>query len=150
VTVDLGEGCAFLMADVICPGRIGRGEIFAYDLLQRVTTLSRNRAEIAVDAMSLEPSRWAPGRRGVFGCYTHLVSLLLAPPGSSTALAERLQHVARDLPGVLGGASTLPNDAGVVVRVLASSLIAAAGAVDVLWSVVRTSLRKGTPPRRRK
>lgn len=151
VTVDLEDGAAFLMADVIGPGRVARGEVFAYDKLERRTVVHRNGAEIAVDTLCLEPGKWPPGKRGVLGLHTHLASLILvAPHAESAQWRDGIQGAVQDLPGVLAGAGSLPGDVGVVVRILSRSLITASSAVEILWGSIRSALSKGTPPRRRK
>jgi urease accessory protein len=151
VTVDLEDGASFLMADVVSGGRIARGELFAFDKLERRTVVRRNRSEIAVDALSLEPARWAPARRGVLGNHSHLASLVVVTPRAASAVWRRaIYDTTADLPGVLAGASSLPGDAGVLIRILSSSLHSATRSLDVLWRVVRAALDKGSPPRRRK
>jgi urease accessory protein len=151
VTVDLDEGASFLMADVISPGRTARNEIFAFDKLERSITVCRRGSEIAVDALCLEPGRWAPGKRGVLGDHTHLASLIVvASQAESAHWRDRISDAAAALQGVLAGAGSLPGDEGLVVRILSRSLIAATTSVDILWGVVRAVLAKGSPPRRRK
>jgi urease accessory protein len=151
VKVDLEEGAAFLMADVVTGGRVARGELFAFDKLERCTTVRRNRAEVVIDALRIEPARWAPRKRGVLGNHTHLASLIVvAPQAESAGWRQRIFDTTADLPGVLAGASSLPGDAGVLVRILTSSQLSATRSLDVLWRVVRMTLDKGSPPRRRK
>jgi urease accessory protein len=151
VTVDLEDGAAFLMADVISPGRAARGEIFAFDELERRTVVRRDGAEIAVDALCLEPVKWPPGKRGVFGTYTYLASLIVvASQAGSAQWRDRISDAVDDLPDVLAGSGSLPRDVGMVVRILSHSLIAASTSVEILWGLIRSGLAKGAAPRRRK
>jgi urease accessory protein len=151
VTVDLEDGATFLMADVVSGGRVARGEVFAFDRLERRTTVRRNRTEVAVDALCLEPARWAPGKRGVLGNHTYMASLMVvAPQAESAAWRQRIFDTTTALSGVLAGAGSLPGDSGVVVRILSSSLLSATRSLEALWHVIRMSLDKGSPPRRRK
>lgn len=151
VSVDLDEGAAFLMADVVSPGRAARGEIFGYDKLERRTVVRRCGSEIAVDALRFEPRTWPPGQRGVFGGYTYLASVLaVAPPSIQGPWRDQLIEAAHDLPGVLAGAGALPGEEGVVVRILSESLMAATVSIDRIWGIVRSAFDKGAPPRKRK
>jgi urease accessory protein len=151
VKVELDEDASFLMADVVSPGRTARDEIFAFDKLERSITVCRHGSEIAVDALCLEPGRWAPGKRGVLGHHTHLASLIvIASPAKSAQWRDRITDAAAALPGVLAGAGSLPGDVGVVVRILSRSLAGATTSVEMLWGVIRSALAKGSPPRRRK
>lgn len=151
VTVDLEDGAAFLMADVLSPGRAARGEIFAFDGLQRRTFIRCDGAEIAVDLLCLEPGTWPPGKRGVFGVNTHLATLIVvAPQAESARWRGRFGDAVHELPDVLAGSGALPDDVGMIVRILSRSLIAASASVEVLWGLVRSGLGKGVAPRRRK
>jgi urease accessory protein len=151
VTVDLEDGASFLMADVVSPGRAARGEIFAFDELERRTIVRRNGAEIAVDALCLEPGKWSPGKRGVFGTHTYLASLIVvASEAESSQWRDRISDAVDDLPDVLAGSGSLPGEVGMVVRILSRSLSAATSSVESLWGLVRSGLAKGAAPRRRK
>ncbi len=151
VTVDLAQGAQFLMGDVVSPGRAARGEMFAFDGLERRTVIRRAGAELAVDALCLEPGKWPPGRPGVFGSYSYLASVVVvAPEAESTQWRDRISDAVAGLPGVLAGAGSLPRDVGMIIRILSPSLIAATSSVESLWGVIRSCLGKGAAPRRRK
>ena len=151
VTVDLDEGAAFLMADVVSPGRAARGEMFAFTGLERRTIVRRDGAEIAVDALCLEPGRWPPRKRGVFGAHSFLASLIVvASPAESARWRAHVSEAVDRLPDVLAGSGSLPGDAGMVIRILSRSLISATTSVESLWTVIRSGLAKGIAPRRRK
>jgi urease accessory protein len=151
VTVDLDDGAAFLMADVVSPGRAARGEIFAYEGLERRTVVRRKGAEIAVDALCLEPGNWPPGKRGVFGSHSYLASVIVvASQAESAQWREGVSNAVDQLPEVLAGSGSLPGDAGMVVRILSRSLTAATSSIEGLWRFIRSGLAKGAAPRRRK
>jgi urease accessory protein len=151
VTVDLDDGAAFLMADVVSPGRAARGEMFAFEELERRTIVRRDGAEVAVDALHLEPGLWSPRKRGVFGTHAYLASLIVvASQAKSVQWRERISDAVDHLPGVLAGSGALPGDVGMVIRILSRSLIAATSSVEGLWGFIRSGLAKGVAPRRRK
>jgi urease accessory protein len=55
-----------------------------------------------------------------------------------------------ELPGVLGGASELPNGCGTWVRVLGADSIDASAALHAAWNEARLALTGAPDPHRRK
>jgi urease accessory protein len=77
-------------------------------------------------------------------------SLWVCAPGSSTALAETLQHALDRVAGLHAGASTLPDGAGAVARLLARDALSLGDGFRAAWRALRGALIGGPPPSRRR
>ena len=88
---------------------------------------------------------------GVMGGYGMQATILAASTAvSPRSLLEALRHGLEDTPAVHGAASTLPNDCGAWVRLLADDGAALKDAVTTLWMALRRKITGQVPARRRK
>jgi hypothetical protein len=88
---------------------------------------------------------------GITGSYQAQGTLLaISPEGSFTAFANDLSDVLSNIGGLYAGASTLPGNAGVWCRFLASDAVALRAAIEGLWSILRAKSTGRAPQRRRK
>ena len=88
---------------------------------------------------------------GVMGGYGMQATILAASTAvSPRSLLEALRHGLEDTPAVHGAASTLPNDCGAWVRLLADDGAAHKDAVTTLWMALRRKITGQVPARRRK
>lgn len=149
-SVRLGEGAAFVAAEVVAPGR--HAERFAYDLLELETVVADGDGrELCVDRVRLEPRRRSPSARGLVGPATHLGTLIAVADGcDGEALAEATDRRLAGLAGVDAAAGVLPRGHGILARVLGGSTAAVRRAVDIAWAEVRLALIGAPPPPRRK
>jgi urease accessory protein len=151
LSIDLEEGATVVTTELISPGRIARGEAFAYDRLLRDTKIRSASADLCCESMLLEPRRGSLRRRGLFGSYTHLATLMAVAPGRNVeALVEHIQASLSDSTDMLPAAGSLPLGAGAFARILARSSSAASSALDMAWGAARQVLLGSPPPRRRK
>jgi urease accessory protein len=152
LVVDVAEDAAFIGIETVAPGRLARGEVFAYTRLRLATEIrTANGPALFADTLLLEPARRSPRRRGLLGPYLYLGLLLaVAPANDAEALAERLDAVLAGAPDVLAAAGALPAGAGAFARVLAATPGAARRALDGAWSAARQALvGLPLPPRRK-
>jgi urease accessory protein len=141
---ELAPRAALVAGEILAPGRLARGELFAYERLLLSTRVTQGGRELCVDTLLLEPRLRSPAARGLLGGSRYLATLLVVAP-ERPGLAEQVAA------GVLEGASgELPNDAGVVVRILADAPAVAARALARAWSVAREALLGHPAPRLRK
>ena len=136
----------------MAPGRLARGESFAYRRLRLATEVrGAGGVELCADTLLLEPGRRSPRRRGLLGNYLYLGLLLaVAPAKDAEALAERLDAALARAPDVLAAAGALPAGAGAFARVLAATPGAARRALDSAWSTARQAIvGLPLPPRRK-
>jgi urease accessory protein len=152
LVVDVGDGAAFIGIETVAPGRLARGEAFAYSRLRLATEIrTADGPTLFADTLLLEPARRSPRRRGLLGPYHYLGLLLaVAPVNDGEELAEHLDAILADAPDVLAAAGALPAGAGAFARVLAATPGAAQRALDGAWSATRHALMGLPLPPRRK
>jgi urease accessory protein len=143
VEAELAPGAALVAAETIAPGRLARGERFAYERLLLSTRVTRGGRELFVDTLLLEPRRRSPAARGLLGGFPYLATLLVVSP-------EPVELATADVPGAVTATGSLPNDAGVLVRVLAQTPGAAARVLHAAWSEAREALLGRPAPRVRR
>ena len=91
------------------------------------------------------------GKVGVMGGYGMQATILAASTAvSPQSLLEALRHRLEDTPAVYGAASTLPNDCGAWVRLLADDGATLKDAVTKLWMALRRGITGQVPALRRK
>ena len=120
--VTLPEDATMLLSEVVMPGRThhGDGERFAYDVFSsRVTAERPGGGPLFTEKILIEPGVWSVRDPGAMGGYDVFGTLfvLTGREHASAILdgATPSMHRALD---VASGANLLPNDAGVVFRVL--------------------------------
>jgi urease accessory protein len=156
--LDLAQGATAVIGEVVVPGRLARGERFDFERY-----LSRVRATdpdglLFEDATHLAPGAAdtpTPGAAGVMGEFTVYGTLFVVAPGRDgdlsdalheavTTASEAASHDAR------GGATRLPNDAGVAVRALGDRAETVSAALHAAWDTARRNLIDAPAPSGRK
>jgi urease accessory protein len=152
LAVEVADDAAFLGIETVAPGRLARGEAFAYKRLRLATEVrAAGGPALCADTLLLEPARRSPRRRGLLGSYPYLGLLLaVAPASDAEALAGRLDAALAAAPDSLAAAGALPAGAGAFARVLAPTPGAARRALDAAWNAARQALvGLPLPPRRK-
>lgn len=152
LAVDVGAGAAFVGIETVAPGRLARGEAFAYERLRLATEVrAAGGPPLCADTLLLQPARRSPNSRGLLGRYPYLGLLLaVAPSGNADALAERVDAALARSPDALAAAGVLPAGAGAFARVLAASPGTARRALEAAWSAARQAIvGLPLPPRRK-
>ncbi len=149
--VEMEDGAALITGEMVAPGRLARGERFAYDELELITSVRRAGRLLCRDVLLLDCSRRGEPLDG----YDYLASVL-AVPGAGGAratgviagdtVADRVSGALMADPELFGAADPLPAGAGVIARALARSSIAALRATETAWTMVSG---RPAPPRRK-
>jgi urease accessory protein len=149
-SVCLGEGAAYVGADLVTPGRFG--EAFAFDLVELETTVADvSGRELFADRIRLEPLRRRPNARGLLGSATHVGTLVAVAHGhDGEALAAATDRRLAGLAGVKAAAGVLPCGQGVLARAVGASAAAVRAAIDAAWAEARQALLGAPLPPRRK
>jgi urease accessory protein len=149
VQADLGPKAAFVAAETVAPGRLARHELFEYERLLLSTRVTRGGHELCVDTVLLEPQLRSPATRGLLGGFPYFATLLAVAP-ERPELVDAVGSAALDEPGAVAATGALPQDAGVLVRVLAQTPAAAARVLALAWSAARQALlgHPAPPPRK--
>jgi urease accessory protein len=151
-TLDLAvaPGASAVVADVLVPGRLARGERFEFDRVR-----SRVRAEgpdglLFTDATHLAPGEGPdPRAPGVLAEFPVLGSaFVVAPDRDAAALADALHDAASAAApeDARAGATRLPNDAGALVRALGDRAETVRAALDAAWDRARRDLVDAPAP----
>jgi urease accessory protein len=124
--VVLDAGGAAILVETIGPGRAARREVLAFDRFESSVEIERPGGKLlATDTVLLEGSRRALGRVGLLGDSLALATVLVLQTGigpDALRAAAAASSAAQDLSHVSFGASSLPNDAGAWLRILARGL----------------------------
>jgi len=134
-TVELEPGGQAIVSEVVGPGRLHRGELFAYRRLDLCVRAGRAGQPLLRDALTLEPARWPPMSGPILGPYTHLATLYVfgLDREAAASLATEFHTMLEDR-GVYGGA-TLGHGGTVVLR-------AAGGSAYTLLQIVRAAANR--------
>jgi urease accessory protein len=152
-TATVAATATLLLSELVAPGRKhhGNGELFEYDLYSSVLTITRpNGNALCTDKLVSEPWRHAVRQAGVMGEFDVLASVTLAaPPRLADAVLQRVAPTSDASAGYMAGASRLPNDAGLVYKVLGKETEPVKARVREFWRLVRHQARGAPIPERR-
>jgi urease accessory protein len=147
-TLDVAAGATALVGDVVVPGRLAHEEAFTYDRYYSQFEARTPDGLAASDTVHLSDDD--PRRPGVFGEYTVLGSLYAVSPAlDAAAVSDRIhERVVRE--ELRAGATTLPNDSGILVRLLGHRPPDVTDALSDAWSEMREILFGVETPKPRK
>jgi urease accessory protein len=121
-TVTLPRSATLLYAEILLPGRKhhGGGELFQYDLFSSTLRAGRpDGPDLFVEKFVVDPARFPADRRGVLGDFHVLGNVvLLTSPECARRVFERSPPIWGGDPPLVAGAGRLPNDAGLIYKVL--------------------------------
>jgi len=102
--LDLAPGGHAIVREVVGPGRLHHGEVFAYRRLTLCVRADRAGEPLLRDILTLEPALWPPCAGPILGPYTHLATLYAfgLDDETSARLAAELHRMLEDS-GVYGG-----------------------------------------------
>lgn len=139
-TAAVAATATVLIAELVAPGRKHHGgELFEYDLYSSALTIIRpDGSVLCAEKLVSEPWRHPVRQAGVMGKFDVLASVTLAAP---VPLAKAvLKHVDATIDagaGCMAGASSLPNGAGLVYKVLGRETEPVRDKVREFWQLVR-------------
>jgi urease accessory protein len=144
----LAADATLVVGDVVVPGRLARGEAFDFDRYRARTVARSPGGRAFEDAVDLAGGD--PRRPGLFGESTVVGSLYAVTPGADArGLADAVHERLAD-GGPRAGASALPGDAGVFLRVLGDWSRPVEAALRSARDEIRqTTIGAGVGPRRK-
>ena len=150
--IEIDETATLIYSEVLMPGRkhYGAGEIFAYDLFSaQVRAVRPDGRLLFAEKFVLEPGRNPLDRLGVMGPFHVFGNLIiLTPKPVADALFEKAAPTYDEAAGVAFGASRLPNEAGLIVKVLGMESAPVVAALRVFWAEARQAVTgAGLPDR---
>jgi urease accessory protein len=141
-----------ILGETLLPGRVAYGEHHDYALYASQLEARSPEGELLfTDSLKFAPQRaplHSPGQLGPHAAVTTLYVVTRQVPAGG--LADRLHARLLALPGVVGGASELPNGSGAWGRVFGPDSISVSGALRALWDEARLALTGAPAPQGRK
>jgi len=131
-----------ILAELLLPGRVARGEIHAYDLYWAETEARRPDGTLLfADVLRFRPTEAEePQSLGLLGGRDVVATLYVVTHRVPAAeLVELLRQAMTDC-GVLAGVSELPNGCGVSARLLGPTSKAVRAALANAWNAARLAL----------
>lgn len=154
--IELEQDAGLFWWETLAPGRLARGECFAYDLLQLELTIVAAGLPIACERFRLEPRRsdlTSPARLGVFSyCASFYLCRVGLPPARWRLLEQTLSELAqrrtRTGESVWAVSSLVAH--GLVVRAVSRRGQEIAAGLLAFWQVAKRALygEEARPPRK--
>lgn len=149
IAIDVAADASAVVADVVVPGRLARGERFDFERCVSRVAADGPDGLLFEDATHLAPQEFdatAPGVLGEFSVYGSL--FVVAPDADAATLGDSL-HESVAASSARFAATELPNDAGVVVRALGDRADEVTDALHAAWTEARQALVGAPAPPRR-
>jgi len=139
-TAAVAANATALIAEIVAPGRKHHGgELFQYDLYSSTLTIERpDGSVLCTEKLVSEPMRYPVRQAGVMGEFDYLANVTLAAPKPvAEAVFDQVDATIDAGAGCMAGASRLPNDAGLVYKVLGKETEPVKAKVREFWQLVR-------------
>ena len=150
--ISLAESATLLYSEIIQPGRKHHhpDECFGATVLSLATTATRPSGHLLfAEKLLVEPERRPLRQTGVMGPFDVLANVILLTPKENADRVEARVAAAVDLErGLAFGACRLPNDAGLIFKVLARETAQVKAKVREFWEIAREEITGTTlsPP----
>jgi len=147
--VEVADDAVVILADVLVPDGLSDHEPFGFDHYHATVEAERDGRLVCADAVDLRPGD--PRDPATVGEFAVVGSLyVFAPAVPLEALVETVADRLGALEAVHAGVSTLPEDAGAIVRILGHRETDVSAAVRAAWDETRRrTLGVGAPADRR-
>ena len=122
-TFNVDDSATLVYSETIVPGRVAMGELFDYDVCCLKTLCYDDKQEMKFhDNCILEPKKQTMNSLGIFGNKTVLSMMYVVTKKECVEeLYEIINQIFKDNDEIIGGASILPNNSGLSVRILSNS-----------------------------
>ena len=123
ITLNVDPTASLIYSEIIVPGRVAMGELFSYDLCYLKTIGQNTQKKIKfIDNCMLKPKNQNMNTLGMFGNHTVLASVyILTKNENALILNKKINSIIKNNDEVSGGSTILPNNAGLLVRLMCNS-----------------------------
>ena len=123
VSLNVDPSATLIYSEIIVPGRVAMGELFSYDLCYLKTIGQNIEKNINfVDNCMLKPKNQNMNTLGMFGNHTVLASVyILTKNEDALILNKKINSIIKNNDEVSGGSTILPNNSGLLVRLMCNS-----------------------------
>jgi urease accessory protein len=123
VLLNTDPSASLIYSEMIVPGRVAMGELFSYNVCY-LRTLGNDTKHTTkfVDNCILDPKNQKLNSLGIFGNHTVVASVyILAPKKFVNNLNQKINIMLKNNAEIYGGSSILPNECGLLIRLLCNS-----------------------------
>lgn len=140
VTLNTHDNSTMVYSEILVPGRVGSGESFEYDICYLKTNAKNQNGELRfIDIAMLEPKKKSIRNFGVLEGFDVVGTVyILTETKHIRELNDQINSMIESLPKIYGGATIMPNNSGVMIRLLGAF---ASDVRNVIYEVVRISRR---------
>ena len=123
VSLNVDPSATLIYSEIIVPGRVAMGELFSYDLCYLKTIGQNIEKNIKfIDNCMLKPKNQNMNTLGMFGNHTVLASVyILTKNENALILNKKINSIIKNNDEVSGGSTILPNNSGLLVRLMCNS-----------------------------
>jgi urease accessory protein len=138
VTLNAHDNSTMIYSEILVPGRVSSGESFEYDICYLKASAKNQKGDLRfIDIALLEPKKRNIKDFGILEGFDVIGSVyILAEEKYIRRLTEQINSAIETLPKIYGGATILPNNSGVMVRLLGPI---ASDIRDIIYEIVRIS-----------
>jgi urease accessory protein len=120
VNLSIHDNATMMYAEMIVPGRVASGESFEYDICY-MKALAKNQNNVLrfIDVAVLEPKKRSLNILGILGKFSVIGNMyILTKTKYVSELMTEINSVLQNFSNISGGATVLPRDSGVLIRIL--------------------------------
>jgi len=123
VSLNVDPSATLIYSEIIVPGRVAMGELFSYDLCYLKTIGQNTEKKIKfIDNCMLKPKNQNMNTLGMFGSHTVLASVYILTKNENVLiLNKKINSIIKNNDEVSGGSTILPNNSGLLVRLMCNS-----------------------------
>ncbi|MBI3253852.1 MAG: urease accessory protein UreD [Nitrosopumilales archaeon] len=140
VSLDVHDNASMIYSEIIVPGRTAMNESFEYDICY-LKTIAKSQDKIRfVDVAMLEPKKQNLNTFGILGKQTVVGTIyIITKRDYVTELCDKINSSLKNIAKISFGASILPRDLGILVRLTGNS---ASDIKDTVYEVVKMTRKK--------
>ena len=140
VTLNTHDNSTMVYSEILVPGRVGSGESFEYDICYLKTSAKNQNGGLRfIDIALLEPKKRSIKNFGVLEGFDVVGTVyILTEKKYIRELCDQTNSKIESIPKIYGGATILPNNSGVMVRLLGPF---ASDVRNPIYEIVRISRR---------
>jgi urease accessory protein len=137
--LNVHDNATLLYSEIITPGRVASGEHFDYDICYMKAIAKDHSGGLKfIDIAMLEPKKRDMKLFGVLSNYEVVGNMYIITKNKLQELNSSINTTLKAIPKVYGGATILPSNSGVGIRMLGNT---ASDLRYVIYEVVRTARR---------
>jgi urease accessory protein len=140
VDLKVHDNATMVYAEIIVPGRVASRESFEYDICY-MKALARNQNHMLrfIDVAVLEPKKRVLKTLGILENFDVVGNMyILTETKYVTELSKDINSVLQKFSRISGGATTLPHDSGVIIRILGE---VASDLRSVMYEIIKITRR---------